>query len=324
MIKRILPIALLSAAIIGNTGCSSNGGFKNINGVSYKIVKDAPGKNAKVGDIVEFNILVKVDTLPGKALVLADTRKQGQPQPARIDSTNQLGDFKAVLSMMSAGDSALVEVSCDTILKTIPPAQMANLPSWLKKGNKIMINLSVVSIKSMAEYQKDMQAKQAQMQEEMKAKAEAQKPIDDKILVDFFAKNNIKATKTSSGLYYTIQSQGAGAQIVKGQMAAVMYTGKTLDGKAFDSNVDTSVGHHGTKPLEFVVGMGQMIPGMDEGITLLKKGSKATLYLPSPLAYGSQSPSPNIGPNSILIFDVEVTDVKAAPTNNQPQMMPAQ
>jgi FKBP-type peptidyl-prolyl cis-trans isomerase len=58
-----------------------------------------------------------------------------------------------------------------------------------------------------------------------------------------------------------------------------------------------------------------MIPGVDEGVALLKKGSKAIFYLPSPLAYGPQSPSPDIAANSILIFEVEITDVKnAAPS----------
>jgi FKBP-type peptidyl-prolyl cis-trans isomerase FkpA len=325
MIKRILPVALLSAAIITNTGCSSNGGFKQTHGVSYKIVKDVPGKNAQMGDIVEFNIFVKVDTLPGKALVLADTRKQGKPSITRVDSIRQPGDFQAIFPMMSAGDSAVVEVLCDTILKTVPPQAMGNLPKWLKKGNKVMINVAVVSIKSKEEYQKEMEAKQAQMQQEMKAKAEQQMPIDDKILQDYFAKNNIKATKTASGLYYTIKKPGSGPQITKGEMVSMKYTGKTLEGKAFDSNVDTSVGHHGTEPLTWPVGGGQMIPGVDEGAMLLKKGSVATLYLPSPLAYGQQSPNPAIAPNSVLVFDVEITDVKPAPANKQPQMqMPNQ
>lgn len=327
MIKRILPIALLSAAMISNTGCGNkgNGDFKQINGVSYKIVKDAPGTNAKFGDIVEFNILVKCDTAPGQAAIIADSRKQGQPSINRVDSNRQTGDFQAIFPMMSPGDSAIVEVSCDTILKTVPPNQMGNLPSWLKKGNKIVISVALISVQSMEQYKKDMESKQAKMQEEMRAKAEAQKPIDDKILQEYFTKNNIKPSKTESGLYYTIQKPGSGAQIAKGQQVSMMYTGKTLDGKAFDSNIDTAIGHHGNKPLEFVVGMGQMIPGVDEGAALLKKGTKASLYLPSPLAYGAQSPSPNIAPNSVLIFDIEITDVKAAPAMNQPQApMPAQ
>lgn len=322
MLKRIFSIALLgAAAIIGSTGCKNDGGFKHINGVSYKIVKDVPGKNAVLGDIVEFNIFVKVDTVPGQALVLADSRKQGKPSVARVDSAKNIGDFQAIFPMMSVGDSAVVEVTCDTILKTVPPNQMGNLPKWLKKGNKINIYVSLVSIKSMDDYKKEMDAKQAQMQEEMKAKAAQQMPIDDKLIQDYVAKNSLKAQKTASGIYYVIEKPGTGAQITKGQMVSMKYTGKTLDGKAFDSNVDTSIGHHGTDPLKFTVGVGQMIPGMDEGATLLKKGAKAKLILPSPLAYGPNSPGPSIAPNSVLVFDVEVTDV--AEGKQMPQMQQA-
>ena len=151
------------------------------------------------------------------------------------------------------------------------------------------------------------------MKKDLADNAAKQKGIDDRILQDYFAKNNIKAEKTASGLYYTIQKAGSGAQIAKGQSVGMMYTGKTLDGMVFDSNMDPEVAKkngHGTDALKFVVGMGQMIPGVDEGVGLLKKGAKATLYLPSPIAYGAQSPSPNIAPNAILIFEVEITEVK--------------
>ena len=116
-----------------------------------------------------------------------------------------------------------------------------------------------MAIKSKEEYQKEMETKQGQMQQEMQQKAAAQLPIDDKLLQDYFAKNNIKAQKTASGLYYTIQKPGTGAQITKGETVSMSYTGKTLNGAAFDSNVDTSIGHHGTAPLVFSVGVGQMI-----------------------------------------------------------------
>jgi len=127
---------------------------------------------------------------------------------------------------------------------------------------------------------------------------------DDKTLQDYFAKNNIKAEKTSSGLYYTIQKEGTGEKIARGQSATLKYTGKLLDGTTFDSNVDR------TDPFTVKAGTGSVIPGFDEGITLLKKGSKATLYIPSAMAYGEHSPAPSMPPNSILIFELEVTDVK--------------
>ncbi len=317
MTTRILPIALLSAATLGFTACGSGGGeFKKVKGIEYKIVKDVEGKTAVIGDIVEFNIIAKADTA-----TLNDTWKQGRPAMMRLDSA-RTGDLQAVLPFLSVGDSAIVLISCDTILKNIPPDQMNRLPPWLKKGNKVTINVSVVSIKTEEQYNKDMEGKQAEEMKKMEEAKAAQMPIDDKILQDYFAKNNIKATKTASGLYYTIQRPGSGAAIEKGQTVSMKYTGKLLDGTAFDSNIDTAIGHHGTDPLTFSVGMGQMIPGVDEGAGLLKKGAKATLYLPSPIAYGPQSPNPKIPANAVMMFEIEVTDVKAGAPQGAPQEAP--
>ncbi len=94
------------------------------------------------------------------------------------------------------------------------------------------------------------------------------------------------------------------------------YTGKTLDGTPFDSNVDPKFGH--VEPFKFVIGTGQVIPGWDEGVALLNKGAKGKLYIPSPLAYGPQGP-PAIGANAVLVFDVEVVNIAAAPAQNAQQ-----
>lgn len=304
MIKRIIPIALLSAVLINNTGCKSgNSDYKKLKGIEYKIVKDAPGKNAAIGDIIEVNIRAKVDTL-----TLADTWKQGSPFPNRVEDVKTSGQFQAVFPYVSAGDSLDIEIACDTLMKEMPVQQQQQLP-WLKKGKKIKINMSIVSVKTMDEYKKEMETKQAQMKAEMEQKSATQMPIDDKMLQEYFAKNNIHPQKTASGLYYVIEKPGSGPAIAKGQTASIMYTGKTLAGKPFDSNVDPAF-HH-TEPLQVNVGQGGVIPGFDEGLTLMKKGSKGTLYIPSPLAYGPQSPSADLAPNSILIFEIEVTDVKS-------------
>jgi FKBP-type peptidyl-prolyl cis-trans isomerase FkpA len=308
MTSRIIPIALICAATIGFTACNGGGGeLKHVKGVEYRIIKDAKGKNAAIGDIVEFNLKATVDTT-----VLNDTWKQGQPGVMRLDSARN-GDWQAVLPFLSPGDSAEVIVSCDTILKNIPADQLSRVPGWLKKGNKITISISLVSVKNEEEYNKEMEAKQAEQMKKIEEQKAMQLPLDDKALQEYFAKNNIKAQKTESGLYYTIEKPGSGAVIGKGKTASMMYTGKTLDGTPFDSNIDTAIGHHGNDPLTFQVGQGQMIPGVDEGVALLKKGSKATLYLPSPIAYGPQSPNPKIPANAIMIFEVEIKDVQDMP-----------
>ena len=313
MLKRILPLTVLGAAIIGNSACNGGGDFKKLHGVDYKIVKDEKGKTAKMGDIVEFNLIASVDTLDPatkkmNSMEVANTYKQGRPAPQRVEEVKQPGQFQSLFPLLSKGDSVLVNISCDTILATLTPDQKMRVPSWLKSGNKVSMRLSIVSVQSMEDYQKNAQARQEEMQRQMKEKAEKQMPIDDKTLQDYFAKNNIKAEKTASGLYYTVQKPGSGEQIKAGQMVTMMYTGKLLDGKEFDSNIDTAMSHHGD-PLVFAVGAHQMIAGVDEGVALLKKGSKATLYLPSPLGYGENAP-PNIGPNAILIFEVDIKDVK--------------
>ncbi len=137
--------------------------------------------------------------------------------------------------------------------------------------------------------------------------AQDQKTIDDAILTKYFEKNKIKATRTASGLYYVITKKGTGANAQAGKMVNMNYYGKFLDGKKFDSNVDenwTSL----RPPLQFTLGQHMVITGWDQGIELLNPGTKATLYIPSHLAYGPSGRGP-IPPNTILVFDVELVSV---------------
>ncbi len=298
MIKRILPIAMLSAAILANTGCKNEPAFTKLKGIEYKIIKDVPGPTAKAGDIIEFNILAKCDTQ-----VLGDSRRDngGKPVSMPFQETTESAQFQSVFPMLSAGDSAIVTISCDTMLAMLKKnnPQQQQLPPWLKAGNKVTVYISMVGVKSKADADK-----------ETAEKAAKQTQNDDKELQDYFAKNNLKPTKTASGLYYTISKEGTGAAITAGQMVSMNYTGKLLNGTTFDSNLDSAFHHK--QAFEFPVGTHQVIPGWDEGVMLLKKGAKATFYVVSSLAYGDRPAGPLVPANSILIFDVEVVDAKAA------------
>jgi FKBP-type peptidyl-prolyl cis-trans isomerase FklB len=81
---------------------------------------------------------------------------------------------------------------------------------------------------------------------------------------------------------------------------SVNYKGTLVSGKVFDES-------HG-EPVTFPVN--GVIPGWTEALQLMKEGDKWTLYIPSKLAYGENSPSPDIGPNEVLVFDVELVSVK--------------
>ena len=141
--------------------------------------------------------------------------------------------------------------------------------------------------------------------------AQDQKAIDEKLLTDYFAKNKIHATRTPSGLYYTINKKGEGDNAKPGQAVTMMYYGYTLNGNKFDGNMDKNYNPDPSRqPFTFTLAGHQVIAGWDEGVQLLNKGCRATLYLPSGLAYGPRAMGAAIPANSVLAFDVEVVSMK--------------
>jgi len=112
-------------------------------------------------------------------------------------------------------------------------------------------------------------------------------------------------TKTASGLEYWDIKVGTGAEAKPGHTVKVDYTGWLTNGKKFDSSVGTG------RPFQFMLGAGQVIKGWDEGVAGMKVGGKRQLRIPPELAYGAAGvPRAGIGPNSTLVFDVQLLDVK--------------
>ena len=128
------------------------------------------------------------------------------------------------------------------------------------------------------------------------AEKEAKRAELDKLAAGF--------DETSSGLRYKIIQKGSGTKAEKGKKVSVHYKGQLADGTVFDSSYKRN------QPLDFQVGVGQVISGWDEGIGLLQVGDKARLVIPSDLGYGSRGAGGVIPPNATLIFDVELMDVK--------------
>jgi peptidylprolyl isomerase len=113
-----------------------------------------------------------------------------------------------------------------------------------------------------------------------------------------------KPVTTPSGLQYWDLKIGTGTVAGASKQVKVHYTGWLLDGKKFDSSVDSG------KPFEFELGTGQVIKGWDQGIVGMKVGGKRQLRIPPALGYGQQGAGSDIPPNATLIFDVELLGVK--------------
>ena len=110
--------------------------------------------------------------------------------------------------------------------------------------------------------------------------------------------------KTESGLRYQIIQKGTGKQAEKGKKVSVHFQGALENGQVFDSSYKRK------QPIDFTLGVGQVIEGWDEGIALLQVGDKARFVIPSYLGYGSRGAGGVIPPDATLVFDVELMDVK--------------
>jgi FKBP-type peptidyl-prolyl cis-trans isomerase len=282
--------------------CGKNRQQVTDNGLKYQMHQQSEGtRKGKVGDIMTLHLTL----MNNKDSVLRDTHKEGAPFQMLLQVPPFKGSYEEGLTMMGKGDSATFYVSADSLFtKAMQP-----LPPGVQKGTDIGIAVKVVNVQSEDEYKKTQAVEY-----------EKQKGIDTKIIEDYVAKNGLtgKVQKTESGVYYVVTQQGTGPTPSRGDAVQVHYTGKLLNGKVFDSSRTNP--QSGGKPAQFQVGVGMVIPGWEEGVMKMNKGEKATLIIPSTLAYGPRG-NQGIAPNSVLLFDIELLDIqKGQPGMGQPGM----
>ncbi len=168
----------------------------------------------------------------------------------------------------------------------------------ISQGDKIK-NLEIVRVGEEAEKWNAIEAfRTFEGSREKRLAAEKAKQAEelDKVAAGF--------DETASGLRYKIIQKGNGTKAEKGQTVSVHYEGALIDGTVFDSSYKRN------QPIDFKLGVGQVIPGWDEGISLLKVGDKARFVIPSNLAYGSAGAGGVIPGDATLVFDVELMKVK--------------
>jgi len=175
------------------------------------------------------------------------------------------------------------------------------------KGKKSQISVEEIATLRAA-LQAEQKAAQEAQRKEMMAKLEEDKVKNLETGKAFMAKKaKVKGiSSTESGMLYEVLTEGKGAKPTSANSTVVVhYTGTLIDGTKFDSSVDRG------QPATFA--LNQVIKGWTEGLQLMNAGSKYRFYIPSDLAYGSDArPGSPIGPNSTLIFDVELIEVKDA------------
>lgn len=122
---------------------------------------------------------------------------------------------------------------------------------------------------------------------------------------------------TMSGLRYVVTKSGTGKKVTSGMNVKVDYAGFLTDGTIFDTSIEEvgkennfDRGGYPFQPIEFVVGIGNVIKGWDEALLTMQVGGKRRLIIPPSLGYGSRGAPPVIPPDATLIFDIHLLDAK--------------
>ena len=150
-----------------------------------------------------------------------------------------------------------------------------------------------------AERERFIQARQQEMQQQRNAEGQRNLEEGQAFLAANADKEGVQVTE--SGLQYRVIEEGEGEQPGAGDRVTVHYRGRLINGTEFDSSYSRG------EPTTF--GLGQVIPGWTEGLQLMREGAKYELYIPPDLAYGERGAPGTIGPNSTLIFEVELIEI---------------
>lgn len=221
------------------------------------------------------------------SLGLAEGAKEtGKEQP----TTEQTGKFSYMLGWRMASELENLPMKLDSkaLVQAIEDRMQGKKPQYDQAEMEKIRN------EMMAVFQKE----KGRQLEEMGAKNRAAGQA-------FLAENGKKTgvVTTASGLQYQVVREGKGDKPKASDQVTVHYTGTLLDGSEFDSSLKR--GEPVTFPLD------KVIPGWTEGLQLMQPGGKYKLFIPSELAYGKMGSGGKIGPESTLIFDVELLEVKA-------------
>ncbi len=304
--NKTIWMAVIALAFAG-ASCTSVGYKKTKSGLEYKIFEGSgKGQALKPGDIVKFEYKITYkDSLLASSYGVV-------PGYDMVDSVGRPHEFSEVLKQLKVGDS-LVTFQIYDSMKALNPMQA---PTFMKKGEKIKTTLKVLGAfknrdSVMVDYQNEVNKF---------------KNTELVVLKKYIDSKGIKAELVND-VYVEVQDKGTGEPVLAGKEVYIKYSGYNLEGKYFDSNMDSTkqTFKHDLSPYPFVAGQSGAIQGMLVGVLNFNKGGKGRLFIPSALAYGPAGSPPAIKPNENLIFDIEIVDVKQAqPQMQQMPQMPGQ
>lgn len=272
---------LLFLTAVVSLMASCNKGFETSeSGSKYRIISHEEGaREVKPGEMLLVNLRM---TTEGSDSLIMETFKENSPRYIPADEAV----LKDILVLLAKGDSAELLVNADTLFQKSFGVEK---PEGMKNEKNVRFIIKIVDVFDQAELKNKSMEQVKQLSDK------------DSLSLQSYLSTQKGVQKTESGLMYVINEEGTGPNPKKGDKVSMKYKGYFLNGETFDQNLDKA-------PFEFTVGLGQVIPGWDEGVTLMKKGGKYKFIIPWKLAYGERGSGP-IVPCSSLVFDVELIKI---------------
>jgi FKBP-type peptidyl-prolyl cis-trans isomerase FkpA len=292
--------ALVTLLVISLMSCSEK---ETPGGIKYTVLKKGDGVEPPTGQFMVMDLNLKDST----DSVWYNTKDLGYPAILPVPDASMIkdeGEF-GVFKVMTKGDCITFKLPAATIF-----TKTRNLPVPKEVNPKSEFTY-IASLRDVMD-QGQVEAFQMKITQEMQRK---QMTTDSTLIAEYLKTNSLEALSTPSGIRYIVQKEGKGDKPVPRKKVFVQYAGYTLDGKLFDTSISSvakanNLNNGATdNPYPVVIGAGGVIQGWGEILQLMNKGMKVKVFIPSALGYGPRGKG-SIPPNAVLVFDMEVTEIK--------------
>ncbi|MDA3867704.1 MAG: FKBP-type peptidyl-prolyl cis-trans isomerase [Salinivirgaceae bacterium] len=274
----ILALALLSVS------CSNQQFEEHKNGFSYmNIDRSEIGLSPRIGDLTTLDVSIKA---PNDSLLRRANSFRIQIEKARFK-----GSINQALMFMHEGDSMAFLIDAVDYYNL---DSEETVPEFIKKGDKLRFDIRLTDVKSMEEFEQERRLVQISgvKREEIALK-------------HFLKRSGIADSAAMDRVFVKTLRKGTGDSPKSGDRVAIHYFAYFVDGTPFDNTYERG------QTFDFTIGNEKVLEGLERGVEQMQVGEKATIVIPSPLAYGDEGmPEAKIAPYTTLVFDAELKKIK--------------
>ena len=294
---RSLLVPLVSIFLLGSCIDAS---FKSTkSGLKYRMVIDKDGESFENGKFVLLNVAYSDEN--DSLLFSSSTR--GMPLALLYIDTvwDRKGQLYEGLNMMTVGDSAIFKVKCQNLYEI---SFQANVPYGLDPFSEITVYAGVKRSLTKQEFNL-FTAQMIQLRKAEEKKMIEQQLFEDMGIIDMHLQDKgIVPMELESGVRYEVIKDKDGRVPEFGDSLYIYYTAKLLDETVIEKY------DRGSQPFGFQMGSDKVVKGLNEGVALMSVGDIYNFYIPSPLGFGRQSYKNIVTPYSILVYEVELIEIK--------------